>query len=144
MVVAGLSMGGLLATWLAARHPEIAGIVVINGAVAPMDPALREGVEQLVAQGVARIPGLGNDVADPSQTELAYTEVPSAQLVSLFDAVDALQAELANIHCSALVVTSTQDHIVPPVSSDVFAERFGGPVERMELVRSFHVRDARL
>src|SRR3954464_14582979 len=32
VVVAGLSMGGTLAAWLAARHPEIAGLVVINGA----------------------------------------------------------------------------------------------------------------
>ena len=35
VVVAGLSMGATLATWLAVRHPEIAGLVVINGAFAP-------------------------------------------------------------------------------------------------------------
>ena len=39
---------------LAARHPEIAGIVVINGVFAPIDAALREGAEQLVEQGVER------------------------------------------------------------------------------------------
>src|ERR1700730_14201720 len=33
VVVAGLSMGGTLACWLAARHPELAGLVCINPAV---------------------------------------------------------------------------------------------------------------
>jgi carboxylesterase len=139
VVVAGLSMGATLATWLTIRHPEIAGLVVINGALAPLDPNIREGLEQLVAQGVARIPGPGNDIADPSQTELAYTETPTAQLLSLLDAVDALQDDLPRIHCPALVISSDQDHVVQPSSSDSFAERVGGPVERMRLAKSFHV-----
>ena len=139
VVVAGLSMGGTLATWLTIRHPEIAGLVVINGAVAPLDPNIREGLEQLVAQGVARIPGPGNDIADPSQTELAYTETPTAQLLSLLDAVDAMQSEVARIQCPVLVISSDQDHVVPPISSDQFAERVGGPVERVRLTKSFHV-----
>lgn len=139
VVVAGLSMGATLATWLTARHPEIAGLVVINGALAPLEPNIREGLEQLVEQGVTRIPGPGNDIADPGQTELAYTETPTAQLLSLLDAVDALQDELPRIHCPSLVISSDQDHVVPPVSSDHFAERVGGPVERVRLAKSFHV-----
>src|SRR5207253_2655684 len=35
IVVAGLSMGGTLAARLAARHPEISGLVLVNGAFAP-------------------------------------------------------------------------------------------------------------
>jgi carboxylesterase len=35
VVVAGLSMGGSLAVWLAAHHPEIAGVVAVNAAVDP-------------------------------------------------------------------------------------------------------------
>src|SRR3954467_7806998 len=30
VVVAGLSMGGTLTAWLAANHPEIAGVVLVN------------------------------------------------------------------------------------------------------------------
>src|SRR5262249_42976534 len=37
VVVAGLSMGGTLTAWLAARHPEIAGIVLVNALVQPQD-----------------------------------------------------------------------------------------------------------
>jgi carboxylesterase len=139
VLVAGLSMGAALTAWLAARHPEIAGIVVINGAFAPLDASVRDALTQLVEQGVTRIPGPGNDVADPTQTELAYVEMPPASVVSLFDAADALQHDLPLITCPALVITSEQDHVVPPAASDLFAERVAGPVERIGLVRSFHV-----
>ncbi len=139
VVVAGLSMGATLAARLAARQAEVAGLIVINGAFAPFDPSVRDGLAALVAQDVTRIPGLGNDVADPSQTELAYSEVPAAQLLSLFDALDTIEADLARIRCPSLVITSDQDHVVPPTSSDFFAEHVAGPVERMRLVRSFHV-----
>jgi carboxylesterase len=139
IVVAGLSMGATLAAWLAVRHPEIAGLVVINGAFAPPEPDMRAGIEQLVAQGVARIAGPGNDVADPDQTELAYSEVSPPQLLSLLDELDTLQSELPQIRCPSLVITSDNDHVVPPGSSDHYAAHVGGPVERMRLVRSFHV-----
>ena len=139
VVVAGLSMGATLAAWLAARRPEIAGLVTINGALASVEASVREGLEQLVEQGVARIPGPGNDVADPSQTELAYSEVPPPQYLSLVDALEALQADIPKIHCPSLVITSDQDHVVQPAWSDHFAERVGGPVERLRLPRSFHV-----
>ena len=35
VVVAGLSMGGALAIWLAERHFEIAGVIVVNPLVDP-------------------------------------------------------------------------------------------------------------
>ena len=50
-----------------------------------------------------------------------------------------LQSELPRIACPSLVITSDQDHVVPPGSSDHFAAHVAGPVERMQLVRSFHV-----
>jgi carboxylesterase len=139
IVVAGLSMGATLAAWLAVRHPEIAGLVVINGAFAPPEPDVRAGIEQLIAQGVARIAGPGNDVADPDQTELAYSEVSPPQLLSLLDDLDTLQTALPQIRCPSLVITSNNDHVVPPGSSDHYAGQVGGPVERIRLVRSFHV-----
>jgi carboxylesterase len=139
VVVVGLSMGATLAASLAAGHPELAGLVVINGLVAPVDPAVRAALDAVHADGVARIPGPGNDVADPDQTELAYAEVPVAALVSLLDAVEALQQDVADIRCPALVIVSEQDHVVAPETSTTFAAAVGGPVERMTLTRSYHV-----
>ncbi len=139
VVIAGLSMGATLAARLTAHHPEIAGLIVINGALGPIDATVRDGLAQIVEQGVPRIPGPGNDIADPSQTELAYDEVPPAAMLSLLTALDELQAELPLITCPSLVIESEQDHVVPPGASDHFAAHVGGTVERMTLVRSFHV-----
>ena len=82
---------------------------------------------------------MGNDVADPSQTELAYTEQPPAALLSLLDAVAALQDELPRDHCPALVITSEQDHVVAPGSSDHFAGASAARSSGCASMRSFHV-----
>jgi carboxylesterase len=141
VVVAGLSMGGTLTVWLAAKHPEVAGIVVINGAAAALEnpEEMRAGMQALLDGGTEFIDQIGNDIADPDATELAYERTPVASLVSLFDAVDELQARLSDVRCPALIMTAPNDHIVPPASSDHLAASISGPVERVALERSFHV-----
>ena len=139
VVVAGLSMGGTLATWLASRHPEIAGLVAINPAVEPAGEAFVEILRQTIDQGTTIMPAVGNDVADPSQRELAYDAVPVPGLLSLVEAQLALAPQLGDIRCPTLIITSRNDHVVPPSNSDYLAERVSGPVERVFLDRSFHV-----
>jgi carboxylesterase len=138
VVVAGLSMGGTLATALAAKHPEVAGLVAFNAAIEPI-AAMREQVEQSLAAGVTRWPAIGNDVADPDQKELAYDEVPVAAMGSLVDAVDELQPLLPEIRCPVLVLWSPQDHVVTNSSSRLLVERVSGRTKLVTLERSFHV-----
>jgi carboxylesterase len=139
VVVAGLSMGGTLATWLASRHPEIVGLVAINPAIEPGGDAFLDILRETVKQGTAVMPAIGNDVADPSQKELAYEGAPIEPLISLLEAQAALAPQLGEVRCPTLLITSKQDHVVPPASSDYLAERVGGPVERVFLERSYHV-----
>lgn len=139
VVVIGLSMGGTLALRLAARHPEIAGIVLINPIVDPPAEPFREMLRASLEQGVDRIPGIGSDIADPSQRELAYDATPIAPLLSMMEPLDELRERLGDIRCPTLLFTSIQDHVVPTASSDVAAAALGGPVERVMLERSFHV-----
>jgi carboxylesterase len=139
VVVAGLSMGGTLATWLASRHPEVAGLVAVNPAIEPAGAGLVELLQETLAQGVTTMPAIGNDVADPSQKELAYDGLPVAALLSLVEAQAELAPNLGEVRCPTLLFTSRQDHVVPPSNSDYLAEHVGGPVERVFLERSFHV-----
>lgn len=138
VVVAGLSMGGMLTTWLATRHADLAGIALVNPVVEPAGE-LRQILDDAVAAGTEVFPGIGSDIADPDSTESAYEGTPLRALQSLLDAVDALQPDLAKVSCPALLLTSPQDHVVPPTNGDHFVRSVSGPVERISLERSYHV-----
>ena len=129
---------GSLTCWLATRHPELAGIICINPAVQP-DPGMVELVAGMVEGGMDRMDAIGNDVADPEVVELAYDQTPLPPLLTMFEAASAVGAELGKITSPMLLMTSPQDHVVPPTDSDVLAAAVSGPVERVSLDRSFHV-----
>jgi carboxylesterase len=139
VVVAALSMGSTLACWLAARHPEIAGLVLINSAVKPFDPDARSFVEAMIEAGDEFAPGVGSDIADPDAYEPAYETTPLRSLLSLMQAIEDLQDDLPRITSPALVINSAQDHVVEPAASELLAEKASGPVERLTLERSYHV-----
>lgn len=138
VVVVGLSMGGSLTAWLGTRHPELAGLSFINPAIA-IPAGMRELVEGMLAGGDEVMDGIGSDIADPDVHELAYQQTPLRPLLSMLDAEDEIRPKLGNITCPSLIITSRQDHVVPPDNSDVLAAEVGGPVERMWLERSYHV-----
>jgi carboxylesterase len=138
VVVAGLSMGGALALWLASRHPEIAGVVCVNPVV-EVGAEMVDGIRQMVDGGIDRIPAIGDDVADPAGHEEAYDATPLRPLLSLADAAAETVDGLRKVSCPVLLMTSPQDHVVDPHNSDIVAERVSGPVERVALERSYHV-----
>lgn len=136
----GLSMGGSLACRLAADHPDrVARIATVNPFIDPPAESFREAVRGVIAAGFPRGPGIAGDIADPSVTEPGYDELPLEALLSLCEGLDDLLERLPQVTCPLLIFTSTQDHVIPPVSSDVLAERVSGPVERVVLERSYHV-----
>jgi carboxylesterase len=140
VVIAGLSMGGTLTARVAADHDgEVAGAILINAAVAPAAPEFHDMLREMLDQGHTVMPAIGSDIADPDRRELAYEGTPIAPLLSLLAAQDDLAAQLPRITCPVLIMTSLQDHVVPPASSDVLAEQVSGPVERVTLERSYHV-----
>jgi carboxylesterase len=139
VVVVGLSVGGTLACYLAERHPEIRGIAVVNPMVEPPAESLRELVGSMIESGETFAPGVGSDIAKPGMAELAYSGTPLEAARSLFSGVDEVAAGLARISCPVLVLTSRQDHVVPPTASDLLRESVTGPVEQVFLERSYHV-----
>ena len=132
-------MGGTLTVWLAENHPEIAGIVAINAAVAPQAPEIVEMVKGMVDEGQTLMPGIGSDIAKPGVIESAYDGTPLKPLLSLIDAAEGVSERLGDVTCAVLIMTSPNDHVVDPTASDLLAEKVSGPVERVSLERSFHV-----
>jgi len=138
VVVAGLSMGGSLTGWLGTRHPELAGLAFVNAAIS-VPEEMSTGVKALIDAGEEYMDGIGSDIADPDSTESAYAQTPLKPLLSLLDVEREIVPELGKISCPSLIITSRQDHVVPPENSDVLADKVGGPVERIWLDRSYHV-----
>ena len=139
VVVAGLSMGGALTNWLAERHPEIVGIILINPQVEPVGAELADGAAALLAADIETIDGIGNDIAKEGGDERAYSQLPLAAGISLFEAVAEIAGELESIRCPALLFSSSQDHVVAPTNGAFLMERIGGPVDQVILERSYHV-----
>ncbi len=138
VAVAGLSMGGTLSAWLAGSRDDVAAAVFINALVEIPD-GMEEMVRGLVAEGVETMDPVGSDIAMPGVVELAYERTPLRPMVSMFDAADELADLMGGITCPSLIMTSPQDHVVPPGNSDTLAAAVAGPVERVELTRSYHV-----
>jgi carboxylesterase len=139
VVVAGLSMGGSLALWLAGRHPELAGVICVNPKVLPEGDEAREMVQGMIDEGDVMIPGIGSDIAKPGVVESAYPGTPLPPVLEMWRGLDQVGERLANCAMPLLLMTSTEDHVVPPAESDHLATVWAGPVERVSLSRSYHV-----
>lgn len=118
VVVAGLSMGGCLVLDLASRHPEIAGVVVVN-------PAVNSTNRQLLAlpllkHVVKTFPGIANDIKKSGVQEHGYTKTPLKALASMVLAWKRIRTEaLPRITAPVLLFRSLDDHVVDPSSARI-------------------------
>ena len=139
VMVAGLSMGGTLSLWLAERHPEVAGLVLVNPLVEQAAESFYEMLHGILDAGLDRSPGVGEDIALEGVREGAYEATPVVPLLSLMDAAGEVAAALGVISCPVLLLSSRADHVLPSSNGDLVVEHVSGPVERVWLERSYHV-----
>ncbi|HYF47420.1 MAG TPA: hypothetical protein VD926_14495, partial [Acidimicrobiales bacterium] len=100
---------------------------------------IRATVETMLAEGNDYIPPVGSDIALEGATENSYEATPVPPLLSMFDAAERFADRFGGITCPTLVLTSRQDHVVPPSDSEFLVSHVSGPVEHVWLERSFHV-----
>jgi len=139
VVVVGLSMGGTLSCWLGERHSEIAGLVLINPLVRSIPADQVDLLRGMADAGETLMDGIGSDIAQPDVAELSYSQTPIRPLLSLLEAADEVGAKLADITCPVLLLSSRDDHVVPPVNGDDIVAALADRCERVWLERSFHV-----
>jgi carboxylesterase len=138
--VAGLSMGGLLATKLALEQgPRVAGLLLVNpiylhdNRMLPLLPVLHRFVPSF--------PSIANDIKrQGGPVELAYDRNPLRSMHSQTQLWVSVRNDLGEITQPVLLMHSRVDHIVPPSSSAFFLEHISSTdVTEVWLENSYHV-----
>lgn len=138
VVVGGLSMGGALVLRLAAdRGSAIAGVIVVNPAVA----TTRKDVLALpvLKYVVPAFPAIANDIKKPETDEHAYPKTPLRAAHSMMQAWKALRPDLGRVTAPLLYFRSTVDHVVDESSEPIITGGVSGPVTVRRLENSYHV-----
>ena len=140
IVVMGLSMGGSLTLWAGLEFTEVAGLVCVNPVTMPQPAEVIEMLAEMVADGTEVAPAIGGDIADAVAVEIAYDGVPLRAMLSLMnDGLAPLTDRYGELTVPLLLLTSRQDHVVDPASSEHLAATYGGDVDHVWLERSYHV-----
>jgi carboxylesterase len=135
----GLSMGGTLTLVAAGLNPGgFSGIIPINAAVSLNNPAF-VGLA-LLAGMPPEVPGVGSDIKAPGVTELAYPVIPVPTVKELFALMKGADELLEHINCPALIFSSTEDHVVPPLNAAYILNKLASAEKRIvKLENSYHV-----
>lgn len=137
--MAGLSMGGTLTLYSAAKHPDlIRGAITINASVQSNAPD--RASLALDAAAPEMVPGIGSDIKAPGVTELAYREVPVAAFRQIYALLGVTRDLLPRVRCPTLVMQSRTDHVVDPRNGPRIVRLVGAPrVALRWLEHSYHV-----
>jgi len=138
VVVCGLSMGGALVLRLAAdRAEEVAGVVVVNPAVATR----RKDVLALpvLKHVVPAFPGIANDIKKGGD-EHGYSKTPLKAAHSMMSAWGPLRADLPRVTAPLLYFRSAEDHVVDDLSEGLILGAVSSTDVTVEpLPDSYHV-----
>jgi carboxylesterase len=135
---AGLSMGATLCLDLASRHPEIAGLSLVNNALIFTD--IRIPLAGLLKWVLPSTPAIASDLKDTDAKELAYARTPTASVEELLKLTNAVRRELSKVHQPAIIFKSKEDHVIPRVSATYTYGHIGSAKKELVwLEHSYHV-----
>jgi esterase/lipase len=137
--VAGLSMGGTLATRLAQVRPDdVAGLLLVNPAL--LTQRLDAKLLPLLARITPSWAPIASDIKKPGVTELAYLKLPTRAMMQLRELWAATRAELGRVTAPVIVFHSREDHVVEPVNTEVLLRGISSTdATEVVLENSYHV-----
>ena len=129
-IVAGLSMGALLAMHLAVAHPaRVRALVLLANAAwltAPF-PALALAAADRTGIKSFTMPKKESDIADPEmrRTNLTYSAQPVRSAIEVLRAGERMRRELGRIRCPVFIGHGLLDRVCPVSNARKVAERLG-------------------
>ncbi|MGY1913874.1 alpha/beta hydrolase [Blastococcus sp. SYSU DS0973] len=136
--VAGLSMGGTLATRLAEVRPDVAGLLLVNPAL--LTQRLDAKLLPLLSRLTPSWAPIASDIKKPGVTELAYPKLPTRAMMQLRRLWAATRADLRRVTAPVIVFHSAEDHVVEPVNSTILLAGVGSTdTTEVVLEHSYHV-----
>ncbi len=135
--VAGLSMGALLTLYLAARHPDLPGVVLYS-------PATRVADWRILLTPLARFfvhtlpKSEESDLTDPEaeQRLWSYEEYPVPAAAELLQLSLWVRRHLRQVTCPLLLVYSTRDLSIHPQSGPFTYEHVASSDKEMLVLRN--------
>ncbi len=145
VIVAGLSLGSLLALHLALERPaQVRALILLANATwltSPFPALALAAVDRLGVRDFS-LPKLGADLADPEarRTHLGYDTQPVHAAIAVLHAGERLRERLGDVHQPTLIVHGARDRVCPPANAQRVAERLGTrDVTVVMLPRSRHI-----
>lgn len=137
--MAGLSMGGTLTLYMAGLHPEaFAGIILINAVIRLENPGF--AALAYAPRLPKMMPGIAPDIKKPGVVEVAYPGFPVKCIAEIHALTAIAGAMLPRVTVPTLILTSREDHVVPPANGRIIAGGISANIiEQVALENSYHV-----
>lgn len=134
----GLSLGGGLALYLAGKHPEISGSILINHTSKFRNPML--WFAPIIKIFIKSVPAVASDIKDLNSKEIAYERTSTNGVNEMMKMLKEVKKMQPNILQPVLIFKSKEDHIVPEISATFTMEKIGSKdKELIWLENSYHV-----
>lgn len=138
--VGGLSMGGALAVHLAQQNPQVAGVMLVNPALASGDPKVTFLLPIMRVLGIKEYRGIANDIAKPGMDEVGYDRTPVRALLSFIDQWPMLVRDLHRLTQPTILFHAPGDNLVDSVTYGLLKADIGSSdFTYVELPESRHV-----
>ena len=131
VVVAGLSLGSILAIQAAMRRSDVEAVIAYSPPIVSGDP--RALIAPLLSLLVSSVPRPADDFVDPATPERLwkYPRWPSRCSVRVLDLIATTRRQLGNLHQPLMVMASTLDKVIKRRGVEMLQQRVGS--ERVEV-----------